>query len=153
MPAVTTLRVGGVSPGAADRARQRLGFRPRRAVEPLGRGCAAMELTKTEILQPDLRSRTPGLAEEFTNAEPFRHVVIPDFFSEEFSRRLMEDFPSFDQEVARNEAGNPGRKAVQSKVRDLSPAFQELDDFIQTSEFLDLISDITGIPDLLYDPE
>ena len=112
-----------------------------------------MELLKTEILNPDLKSRTPDLADEFASAEPYRHVVIPDFFSEEFSRRLMEDFPSFDERIARNEAGNPGRKAVQSKVRDISPAFQELDDFIQTSEFLDMISDITGIPDLLYDPE
>jgi Rps23 Pro-64 3,4-dihydroxylase Tpa1-like proline 4-hydroxylase len=93
------------------------------------------------------------LAEAFHNAEPFRHVVIPDFFAREFCERLLADFPSFEDQYALNETGEVGRKAVRTKVSELSPAYQELDDFIQTEEFLELISDITGIPDLLYDPE
>jgi len=111
------------------------------------------ELLQTEILNPELRSQAPRLAEQFAHGKPYRHVVIPDFFGGEFCRRLMTDFPAFDERIARNEMGNPGKKAVQSTVRDISPAYRELDDFIQTPEFLGLISDITGIPDLLYDPE
>ena len=112
-----------------------------------------MEVLQAEILNPELQSRAPRLAEQFARGEPYRHVVIPDFFSEGYCRRLMTDFPAFDERIARNEMGNPGKKAVQSTVRDISPAYRELDDFIQTPEFLGLISDITGIPDLLYDPE
>jgi 2OG-Fe(II) oxygenase superfamily len=112
-----------------------------------------MSVSTTDILNPDLRSRAAGLAEEYRNAEPYPHVVISDFFSPEFCRRLLDEFPAFDEEFARNEAGNVGRKAARSKVRDLSAAYREVDDLIQTTEFLELISDITGIPNLLYDPE
>ena len=45
------------------------------------------------------------------------------------------------------------RKATRENVRDLSPAYRELDDLIQTPEFLGLVSEMTGIPDLLYDPQ
>jgi hypothetical protein len=79
-------------------------------------------------------------------------VVIPDFFNPEFCQRLLDDFPAFDQE-ALNEAGNVSRKATRENVRELSPAYRELDDLIQTPEFLGLISEMTGIPDLLYDPQ
>jgi 2OG-Fe(II) oxygenase superfamily len=105
-----------------------------------------------QILSPNLRSRA-GTPAQFRSARPFPHVVIEDFFSDEFARRLLEEFPAFDPELARNEAGKVGRKAVRTSVRDISPAYRELDDFIQTPEFLGLVSDITGIPDLLYDPD
>jgi hypothetical protein len=38
-------------------------------------------------------------------------------------------------------------------VSEVSPAYRELDEFFQTAEFLELMSEITGIPDLLYDAE
>jgi hypothetical protein len=112
-----------------------------------------MSVNTTDILNPDLRSRAAGYAEQFQNAKPYPHVVIPDFFDRDFCQRLLDDFPAFDEELARNEAGNVGRKATRQDVRDLSPDYRELDDFIQTSEFLGLISEMTGIPDLLYDPQ
>src|SRR6266550_9024206 len=112
-----------------------------------------MQLVRTGILNADLRSRASALAEQFKNAEPYPHVAIPGFFSEEFCQRLLDDFPAFDEELARNEMGEVGRKAVRTDVRDISPIYRELDDFIQTPEFLEQISDITGIPDLLYDAQ
>jgi hypothetical protein len=112
-----------------------------------------MQLVRTGILNADLTSRASALAEQFKNAEPYPHVAIPGFFGEEFCQRLLDDFPAFDEELARNEMGEVGRKAVRTDVRDISPIYRELDDFIQTPEFLEQISDITGIPDLLYDPQ
>ena len=49
--------------------------------------------------------------------------------------------------------GKVGGKAVRMDVRDVSAAYRELDGYLQTREFLDLTSTITGIPDLLYDPD
>ena len=105
-----------------------------------------------DILNPDLRSRIASSAERFRNADPYPHLVIPDFLEESFCRQLLDDFPAFD-ENARNEAGNVSRKATRENVRDLSPAYRALDDCIQTAEFLELISEATGIPGLLYDPQ
>ena len=32
-------------------------------------------------------------AQSFTNAQPFKHIVIDDFLSEEACRKMMEQFP------------------------------------------------------------
>ena len=106
-----------------------------------------------EILNPRLQSDTDTLAREFHEAEPFRHVVIPDFFAADAAQRLLDDFPGFEDRFATGETGDVGRKAARRDVRDISDAYREVDDLLQTPEFLNLMSDITGIPDLLYDSE
>ena len=106
-----------------------------------------------EILNPRLQSDKDTLAREFQEAEPFRHVVISDFFAAEAAQQLLNDFPSFEDRFATGETGDVGRKAARRDVRDISDAFRDVDDLLQTPEFLNLMSDITGIPDLLYDSE
>jgi hypothetical protein len=93
------------------------------------------------------------LHEAFRDADPFPHVLIPEFFAPAMAQRLLDDFPSFDERYAPGEMRKGGRKAVRRQVRDISETYREVDDFIQTPEFLDLMSDISGIPGLLYDAE
>jgi len=89
----------------------------------------------------------------FLHAEPFKHVVIEDFFEPSFARRLLEEFPSFDPKLAMNEHGNIGGKAVNTRIREISPAYKELYEAISSQPFLDLISRLSGIPDLILDPK
>ena len=89
----------------------------------------------------------------FLYAEPFKHVVIEDFFEPSFARRLLEEFPSFDPKLAMNEHGNIGGKAVNTRIREISPAYKELYEAISSQPFLDLISRLSGIPDLILDPK
>jgi hypothetical protein len=105
------------------------------------------------VVSSRLRDESEQLAQRFQDAEPFRHVVIPEFFAPEFCERILDEFPPFEERFALNEMGKVGGKAVRPDVRAISEAYRQLDDFIQTPEFLDLMSDITGIPDLLYDPD
>jgi hypothetical protein len=107
----------------------------------------------TDILNPRLRSDQDGIARQFDQEDPFRHVVIPEFFAPEVARRLLDDFPSFEDRFAKGETGEKGLKAARRNVRDISDAYREVDDFIQTPEFLSLMSDMTGIPGLLYDSD
>jgi hypothetical protein len=106
-----------------------------------------------EMLHPRLQAEKEALADRFQNADPFSHVVIPDFFAPDFGRRILDDFPPFEDRFALNEMGEVGKKAVRTDVRAIGETYRQLDDFIQTPEFLGLISEITGIPDLLYDPD
>ncbi|HRQ65128.1 MAG TPA: 2OG-Fe(II) oxygenase [Xanthomonadaceae bacterium] len=80
-------------------------------------------------------------------------MVIDDFFEDSLCRRLLEEFPSFEERYALNEFGDVGGKAVRMDVRDISPAYRALDAYIQTPEFLGLVSRITGIPELRYDSD
>ena len=94
----------------------------------------------------------PAAADRFQQREPFRHVVIDDFLQAEIAAALLAEFPEFDRSLAINENGEVGSKAVFERIRALGPNYARLDAFIQTQDFFGLVSRITGIPDLLYDP-
>jgi len=94
----------------------------------------------------------PGLAEQFRSARPFRHVQIDNFFTPALSDELADHFPPFDESLAVNEDGIVGNKAVHEKIMHLGPPWKGLDSLVQSKEFLQLISGITGIADLQYDP-
>ncbi len=92
-------------------------------------------------------------AERFATARPFRFAVIDGFFETALCEGLLTEFPGFDQRFALNEMGEVGGKAVRSHVTGLGPSYAAVDRFIQTPDFLDYVSRLTGIPDLLYDPD
>jgi hypothetical protein len=104
-------------------------------------------------LDPAAIRRADEFAHQFASAQPFRHVEMPGFLRHELCERLLEDFPRFEDRHALNEMGEVGGKAVRMDVRDVSAAYRELDAFLQTPGFLDYVSRVTGIPDLLYDPD
>lgn len=91
--------------------------------------------------------------EQFIHASPFKHVMIENFFEPQFAEQLLAEFPSFDPKLAINEMGEVGGKAVNTKIREISPAYRELYQIIGSQPFLELMSRISGIPDLLMDPK
>lgn len=104
------------------------------------------------MLNPVVTEDADAIAAKFQRREPFRHVVIDDFFDAATCARLLDEFPPFERGNARNEAGELGNKSTVEKIRGLGPTYTALDDLIQTRGFLDLVGKITGIPELLYDP-
>ncbi len=96
--------------------------------------------------------RVSELAEAFATARPFRHVAIDNFFTPETARRLADNFPAFNDKLAMNENGVVGGKAVNEKVRSLGKPWAALDDLVKGQAFRDLITSITGVPALQYDP-
>lgn len=91
--------------------------------------------------------------EAFVHAKPFKHMVIENFFETGFAERLLAEFPTFDKKLAINEFGKVGGKAVNTKIGQISPAYEDLYALIGSPAFLNLISEISGIPDLMMDPQ
>src|SRR3954462_12856813 len=89
----------------------------------------------------------------YASAKPFRHIAIDNFLDEEVARGMLSGFPSFEDRYALNEMGEVGGKAVRMNVRELSSVYGKLAGYLQSREFLDFVSDVPGIPDLLYDPD
>jgi len=106
----------------------------------------------SELVNPSVKDKSAELATKFASAQPFRHVAIDDFLDAAFARSLLEDFPEFDEKLAINENGEVGGKAVHEQVTSLGPAWQKLDGLVAGADFRALVSDITGVPDLCYDP-
>jgi hypothetical protein len=94
-----------------------------------------------------------SLQQQFATAQPFRHVVIDRFLDPAFCQELIDAFPPFDDHAALNERGEVGGKASVPHIAALGPAYQAFDNLMKDPEFLALTSRVTGIPDLLYDPE
>ena len=104
-------------------------------------------------LQKELPGRAGALGAGFESAQPFRHLVVDRFLDETFCEELIREFPAFDPAQAVNERGETGRKAANSNLAALGGAFARFDAMLRSAEFLDFMSRITGIPNLLYDPE
>jgi len=105
------------------------------------------------LLHVGVVQRAAEIRGSFVDSRPFRHVVMDEFLSPEFCRDLMAEFPPFDASRAVNERGEAGRKAVVPNLARIGPAYARFDEMIRGREFLELMSGITGIPNLLYDPE
>lgn len=103
-------------------------------------------------LHPSIRD-PHGQAELFRSAQPFPHIVFDEFLAPDFLERIEREFPTFKSENALNDFGEPGGKAVVSALPEISPAYNELDALLQSSEFLDWTGRTVGIAPLLYDAE
>jgi len=92
------------------------------------------------------------LGERFRANPPFPHIVIDDFLSAPFARRLLDEFPPFERGNFIGDDGRPGPKSTFARVGELEGAWREMDGLVQSPAFLELVGRLTGIPDLLYDP-
>lgn len=104
------------------------------------------------MLATDFDSRLPRLSVAFQARDPFRHVVIENFFDAASAAALLAQFPPFERGNARNEDGETGNKSTVERIRELGPAYAALDDLVQSPAFLARLGQLSGIPELRYDP-
>ncbi len=103
-------------------------------------------MIRSEVLADALE-----IQHRYQEARPFRYVAIENFLDEDACEQLLRDFPSFDKKYAMNELGEVGGKAVVERVGDVSPFYKKFYDYINSQEFLNRISELTGVPDLIAD--
>jgi Rps23 Pro-64 3,4-dihydroxylase Tpa1-like proline 4-hydroxylase len=94
-----------------------------------------------------------SLRENFRSAKPFKHLCIDNFLIPALAERLLKEFPSSDKSRATNAQGKVSGKATREDVRSLGAPYTEIDDFLSSQKFLHFLSEITGIPDVRYDPQ
>lgn len=105
------------------------------------------------LVSAHVNEQADALHAGFLSATPFAHCIIEDFFAAPFARALLDTFPAFERGNSLNEDGVAGGKSTIERLRSLGGAYRRLDELVQSSAFLDLVGRITGIPDLLYDPD
>ena len=105
-----------------------------------------------QLLNEQTLQELAVISHDFAHAQPFKHVLIDDFFAPEFCQSLLHQFPDFNNKDAIDENQMLGKKAVVETVPQIGPAYQQLDKLVQSTEFLQLMETITGIPNLIYDP-
>src|SRR5437868_8772819 len=54
------------------------------------------------MISPSVIAKAAAYRERFQTAQPFKHVCLDEFFTDEAAEALLRDFPPFDREFARN---------------------------------------------------
>jgi 2OG-Fe(II) oxygenase superfamily len=103
------------------------------------------------MIRPPVLDDALDTQHRFQSSRPFRHVAIDDFLDPGACEALLRDFPPFDKRKALNEHGEVGRKAVFESVSGISPFYREFCRYINSAPFLEAMSRLTGIPDLIAD--
>lgn len=111
-----------------------------------------MPNTPLSPIRAPVRERVTAWRDAFASAQPFRHVVIDDFFAPDYAQSLLDTFPPFERGNFVGDDGTEGNKSTLARIRSLGAAYASLDEMIQTREFLAWLGEATGIDDLLYDP-
>ncbi len=94
------------------------------------------------------------LAKHFAQAKPFPFVKIDNFLDRDFAREVAAAMPSFQQANRwgkRFETVNERRKVQLTDTRRFTPPLRRLQEALHSPEFLQVLSGITGIPNLLVD--
>jgi Rps23 Pro-64 3,4-dihydroxylase Tpa1-like proline 4-hydroxylase len=112
-----------------------------------------MNKTMKDLLNNSILQQPDQYHQIFSRNQPFKHIVIDNFFNNEFCQSLLDGFPSFDKKLASNENGEIGRKSVHTHVTDLGSSYKKLHNLVKDQHFINLVEKITGIADLKFDPQ
>jgi len=95
--------------------------------------------------------------EYFASIQPFPHVCIDDFLEDHILRELNDSFPTDKDPTYKQycveDGGKIGSNYANPDPKSFPNAFQQLDNYFGSKEFLDYLTRLTGIKGLLYDPE
>ena len=100
----------------------------------------------------DLRERFSVLKTEFATAHPYQHVVIDNFLPQIVFQQAMADFDVVSKEQWTGYLHVNERKFANSNPDTWGPTLQQIAHELNTPEFVSLLEELTGIPNLLIDP-
>jgi Rps23 Pro-64 3,4-dihydroxylase Tpa1-like proline 4-hydroxylase len=96
------------------------------------------------------------LRKQARTARPYPHILIDDFLDTEFAREVLRSWPSYEDatRIGKEFRSINERKKVQVTDSAKFPRpLSELNDALASPAFLETVSTIFGIPNLLADPE
>ena len=102
-----------------------------------------------------LASQSKQLKQEFSNNDPFPHVIVDGLFPPQLIQDLVSEFPSPDDKSWERSIAD----GIQVKLRsnwitedDISPITANVVNFFNSGSFMKSLSAITGVEKLISDP-
>ncbi|MBL1321894.1 MAG: 2OG-Fe(II) oxygenase [Methylophaga sp.] len=90
----------------------------------------------------------------FLEMEPYPHFCIDNFLEEEFANEVYESFPAYQeaQKLGKEFSAVNEKKKIQITDSSKFPAaIKKLNDLLSSQEYVDMWSELTGVPNLLAD--
>lgn len=92
----------------------------------------------------------------FLTVQPFPHFCIDNFLNKDFANEIYESFPNFQQAQkigTEFKAINEKRKIQITDSSKFPPAIKKLSDLLASKEYVEMWTDLTGVPALIADPK
>lgn len=89
---------------------------------------------------------------DYREAEPFPHIVIDDFLPENLAQAMVDEFPPLASMTVKNATSTSRNKGQSRHEEDWGPKTLDIVRSLNSRPFLEGISVLTGIDDLLNDP-
>ena len=103
----------------------------------------------SEVINPDYLhpEKVQELHNQYTHAEPFKHLVLDNFLTDAVANRLFEHFPSMDSLKVKRKSLNED-KVEDYHLERWDPVFGKTRDALSSQDWYDVLSKITGIEGL-----
>jgi Rps23 Pro-64 3,4-dihydroxylase Tpa1-like proline 4-hydroxylase len=92
------------------------------------------------------------LKKEFTSNQPFPHIVIENFLTEDCIESVHQDFPEYNEKTWWKYENPVEVKYANDRVSSFSPSIKDVFKALSSSWFIDKMTNLTGIEDLESDP-
>lgn len=96
-------------------------------------------------------------SQNFQNNSPYPHIVLDDFFKQDILEDIYSEFPNEDSELFTWKSNDRNSNKLMCQDRELIkanlPKIDNLISFLNSQEFLNQVSLLTGIPNLIGDNE
>ena len=90
------------------------------------------------------------LKKKYFQEEPFPHIVLKDFFKEEFLNKILEHFPDLNKKKNSEKYYNKNEiKFASNEYKDFPNSIKYLFDYLNSNEFVDFLQEITSINEKL----
>ena len=99
-----------------------------------------------------LSEDTATLNESWSNAKPFKHIILDNIFDDRLLERVCGEIPRIDDETWVHESAEHIKQINHRSPVTLGESATELVTLLHSAAFLYLLSEITGIWELLPDP-
>jgi hypothetical protein len=99
------------------------------------------------------RAQSSSLALQFRNGKPYQHVHLQDFLPTGLAQKLSDEFPLPDSDAWIQYKHYNEDKTGLTKRELFPPLLARLTDELNSPAFVAWISELTGIPNLIADPE
>ena len=105
-----------------------------------------------DFLNPDWAKDCHLLKERFNTAKPFKHLILEDFLRPDVLQRMLEEFPQ-PPELPAKQSESLVPKHMVRDISGLGGIYEKLDQALSSPGFTKYIESVTGIKDLIFDPE
>jgi len=93
------------------------------------------------------------LKEQFSKAEPFEHMIIPNFLNSDYAEKLFNEFPEDVESGKWYKYNNPlEKKYARDDIKNFPNGLKEFFYLLSTNEITSLFSNVSSIPTLECDP-